>query len=163
VVIHAGSVIGADAYYFQRKPGGYRKLESCGRVVIEDDVEIGALCSIDRGVSGDTHIGKGCKFDNHVQVGHDTQIGKNCLIGAHTAIAGVVRIEDDVILWARVVVNKDIVVGKGAVVLATSGLDKSVAGGKTYFGSPAIEARKKWREMVAVKQLPDILKKLEKD
>lgn len=163
VVIHAGSVIGADAYYFQRKPEGYRKLESCGKVVIEDNVEIGALCSIDRGVSGDTLIGKGCKFDNHVQVGHDTQIGKNCLIGAHTAIAGVVKIEDDVILWARVVVNKDIVVGKGAVVLATSGLDKSVAGGKTYFGSPAIEARKKWREMVAVKQLPDVLKKLEKD
>ncbi len=163
VVIHANSVIGADAYYFQRKPEGYRKLESCGRVVIGDRVEIGALCSIDRGVSGDTTIGDGTKFDNHVQVGHDTCIGRNCLIGAHTAIAGVTRIEDDVILWARVVVNKDLVVGKGAVVLATSGLDKSIPGGKIYFGSPAIDARKKWKELAAVKQLPEILRRLELD
>ncbi|NVO19376.1 MAG: UDP-3-O-(3-hydroxymyristoyl)glucosamine N-acyltransferase [Bacteroidetes bacterium] len=161
VIIHANSVIGADAYYFQRKPEGYRKLESCGTVVIADNVEIGALCSIDRGVSGDTYIGHGTKFDNHVQVGHDTQIGNNCLIGAHSAIAGVTRIEDDVILWARVVINKDIVIGKGAIILATSGLDKSVPGGKTYFGSPAEEAWKKWREMVAVKQLPGILQKID--
>lgn len=162
VIIHANTVIGADAYYFQHRPEGYRKLESCGRVILGNRVEIGALCSIDRGVSGDTIIGEGTKFDNHVQVGHDTRIGKNCLIGAHTAIAGVTTIEDDVIIWARVVVNKDIVVGKGAVILATSGLDKSVEGGKTYFGSPALEARLKWREMVALKQLPDFMKSFEK-
>lgn len=161
VIIQSNAVIGADAYYFQRKPEGYRKLESCGRVVIGDRVEIGALCSIDRGVSGDTTICEGTKFDNHVQVGHDTFIGKHCLIGSHTAIAGVARIEDEVILWAKVVINKDIVIGKGAIVLATSGLDKSVPGGKTYFGSPAMEARKKWREMVALKQLPEVLKKIE--
>jgi len=160
VVIHANSVLGADAYYFQRKPEGYRKLESCGRVVIHDNVEIGALCSIDRGVSGDTVIGKGTKFDNHVQVGHDTQIGANCLIGAHTAIAGVSRIEDDVIIWAKVAVNKDLVIGKGAVILATSAVDKSLPGGITYFGSPAIEARKKWKELVMLRKLPDIYNKL---
>lgn len=160
VIIHANSVLGADAYYFQRKPDGYRKLESCGKVVISDHVEIGALCAIDRGVSGDTFIGRGTKFDNHVQIGHDTYIGTNCLIGAHTAIAGVTRIEDDVILWARVSVNKDIIVGKGAVILATSAIDKSVEGGKTYFGAPAEEARKKWRELAALKQLPDLLRKL---
>ncbi|MBK7213109.1 MAG: UDP-3-O-(3-hydroxymyristoyl)glucosamine N-acyltransferase [Bacteroidales bacterium] len=163
VIIHSGSVIGADAYYFQRREAGYRKLESCGRVIIGNRVEIGALCSIDKGVSGDTTIEDGCKFDNHVQVGHDTFIGKNCLIGAHSAIAGVTRIEEDVILWARVVVNKDIVVGKGAIVLATSGLDKSIPGGKTYFGAPAIEARKKWKEMAAVRRLPEILEKLKLD
>jgi UDP-3-O-[3-hydroxymyristoyl] glucosamine N-acyltransferase len=163
VIIHSNSVIGADAYYFQKKPDGYRKLESCGRVIIGDKVEIGALCSIDRGVSGDTTIGFGTKFDNHVQVGHDTFIGNNCLIGAHSAIAGVTRIEDEVILWARVVVNKDIVIGKGAVILATSGLDKSVEGGKVYFGSPAIEARKKWKEMAALKKLPDIIARLDAD
>jgi UDP-3-O-[3-hydroxymyristoyl] glucosamine N-acyltransferase len=151
VVIHSNSVLGADAYYFQKKPEGYRKLESCGRVVIEDNVEIGALCSIDRGVSGDTVIGKGTKFDNHVQVGHDTQIGANCLIGAHTAIAGVTRIEDDVIIWAKVAINKDLVIGKGAVILATSAVDKSLPGGITYFGSPAIEARKKWKELVMLR------------
>lgn len=160
VIIHANSVIGADAYYFQKKPAGFRKLESCGRVVIKDRVEIGALCSVDKGVSGDTIIDEGTKFDNHVQVGHDTYIGKHCLIGAHCAIAGVTRIEDEVILWGRVSVNKDIVVGKGAVLLATSAIDKSIEGGITYFGSPAEEARKKWREMVYLKRLPEIFEKL---
>jgi len=161
VIIHANSVIGADAYYFQKKPAGYRKLESCGRVVIRDRVEIGALCSIDKGVSGDTVIDEGTKFDNHVQVGHDTYIGKHCLIGAHCAIAGVTRIEDEVILWGRVAINKDIVVGKGAVILATSAVDKSLEGGITYFGAPAEEARKKWREMVYLKRLPELFKKLD--
>jgi len=160
VIIHSGSVLGADAYYFQKKEGKYRKMESCGRVVIKDNVEIGALCAIDRGVSGDTIIDEGTKLDNHSQIGHDTYIGKNCLIGAHAAIAGVTRIEDDVILWGRVAVNKDIVIGKGAVLLATSAVDKSMEGGKTYFGAPAIEVRKKWRELAAVKLLPDIINNL---
>lgn len=164
VVIHSNSVIGADAYYFQRKPAGYRKLESCGRVILGDRVEIGALCSIDRGVSGDTTIDDGTKMDNHCQIGHDTYIGKNCLIGAHAAIAGVTRIEDDVILWGRVAINKDIVIGKGAIVLAMSGVDKSIEGnGKVYFGAPADDARKKWREMAALRQLPDLLKTLQSE
>lgn len=160
VIIHSNSVIGADAYYFQKKPAGFRKLESCGRVIINDRVEIGALCSIDKGVSGDTIIDEGTKFDNHVQVGHDTYIGKHCLIGAHCAIAGVTRLEDEVVLWGRCSINKDIVVGKGAVLLGTSAIDKSIPGGITYFGSPAEEARKKWREMVYVKRLPEVFEKL---
>jgi len=160
VIIHANSVLGADAYYFQRKPEGYRKFESCGRVVISDNVEIGALCSIDRGVSGDTFVGKGTKLDNHVQVGHDTTIGANCLIGAHTAIAGVTRIEDDVLIWAKVAINKDLVIGKGAVILATSGVDKSLAGGVTYFGIPAVEARTRWKELAMLRKLPEIYSKL---
>lgn len=157
VIIHSGSVVGADAYYFQRKPAGYRKFESCGRVVISDNVEIGALCAIDIGVSGDTYVGKGTKFDNHVQVGHDSYIGNNCLIGSHCAIAGVTRIEDDVILWGKVAINKDLVIGKGAIILATSAVDKNLEGGKTYFGVPADDARKKWRELAALRQLPAIL------
>jgi UDP-3-O-[3-hydroxymyristoyl] glucosamine N-acyltransferase len=160
VIIQSGSVIGADAYYFQRKPEGYRKFESCGKVIIEDNVEIGALCSIDKGVSGDTIISFGTKTDNHIQVGHDSYIGRNCLIGAHCAIAGVTRIEDDVILWGRVSINKDIVIGKGAVVLAHSGVDKSLEGGKAYFGAPAVEARRAWRELAALRQLPEIIVKL---
>lgn len=160
VIIHSGSVLGADAYYFQRKPEGFRKFESCGRVVISDNVEIGALCTIDKGVSGDTFIGYDTKFDNHVQVGHDTYIGNHCLIGSHCAIAGVTRIEDDVILWGKVVINKDLVIGKGAIILATSGVDKSLAGGKTYFGIPVDEARKKWRELAALRMLPSMLEQL---
>ncbi|MCX6252651.1 MAG: DapH/DapD/GlmU-related protein [Bacteroidetes bacterium] len=160
VIIHSGSVIGSDAYYFQRRPEGYKKLESCGRAIIGDNVEIGAVTTIDKGVSGDTIISQGTKMDNHVQVGHDTFIGQNCLIGAYCAIAGVTRIEDDVILWAGVLVNKDIVIGAKAVVLAGAGTDRSLEGGKTYWGIPAIEARKKWREVAALKILPDLLQKL---
>ena len=161
VIIHSNSVLGADAYYFQRKPEGFRKMESCGTVVIGNRVEIGALCSIDRGVSGNTTIDEGTKMDNHCQVGHDTYIGRNCLIGSHAAIAGVTRIEDDVILWGRVAINKDIVIGKGAIILATSAVDKSLEGnGKVYFGAPAEDARKKWREMAAVRQLPELIKKI---
>jgi UDP-3-O-[3-hydroxymyristoyl] glucosamine N-acyltransferase len=157
VIIHSGAVIGADAYYFQRKPQGYRKMESCGKVIISDNVEIGALCAIDKGVSGDTTIGKGTKFDNQVQIGHDTHIGENCLIGSQSAVAGVTVIEDDVIIWAKVSVNKDLVIGKGAIILATSGVDKNLEGNKVYFGIPADEARKKWKEIAYAKQLPDFM------
>lgn len=160
VIIHSGAVIGADAYYFQRKPEGYRKFLSSGKVILENRVEIGAQTCVDRGVSGDTIVGEGTKTDNFVQIGHDTLIGKNCLIGAHSAIAGVTKIEDDVVIWGQVVVNKDLVIGKGAVVLATSAVDKTIEGGKTYFGMPAIEARKKWRELAALRNLPDLLSKL---
>jgi len=155
VIIQSNTVIGGDAYYFKRRPTHYDKMESCGRTVIEDNVEIGALCAIDKGVTGDTIIGKGTKMDNFVQIGHDTHIGRNCLIGSHSAIAGVTIIEDDVILWAKVIINKDIVIGKGAILLATSGTDKSLEGGKVYFGIPAIDARKKWREIIALRKLAE--------
>lgn len=160
VIIHSGSVIGSDGYYFQKRAEGYVKFHSGGRVIIDDKVEIGAICSIDKGVSGDTFIGEGTKMDNHCQVGHDTIIGKNCLIGAYAAIAGVTVIEDDVLLWARVAVNKDIVVGKGTVLLATSAIDKSVKGGQVLMGAPAIEVRDYWRTYVAMRKLPELLKKI---
>lgn len=153
VIIHSGSIIGADAYYFQKRAKGFKKFESCGKVIIRNKVEVGALCAIDKGVSGDTIIGEDTKMDNHSQIGHDTQIGKRCLIGAHAAIAGVTKIEDDVTIWGRVSINKDVVIGKGAVILATSNVGKSMEGGKTYFGSPAIDAKEKWREMAVLRRL----------
>jgi UDP-3-O-[3-hydroxymyristoyl] glucosamine N-acyltransferase len=153
VIIHSNSVLGADAYYFQKKENSYRKMISCGKVIIENNVEIGALCSIDKGVSSNTIIGEGTKLDNHVQIGHDSVIGKNCLLGSQVAIAGVTTIEDDVIIWAKVGINKDVTIGKAAVILATSNVDKSLEGGKTYFGSPAIEAKKRWKELVILNQL----------
>jgi len=162
VVLHSGSVIGADAFYFQKRKGETLKFKSTGRVVLGNHVEVGANSTIDKGVSGDTFIGDYTKFDNHVQVGHDTQIGRYCLIGAFTAIAGVTKIEDNVILWANVVVDKDLVIGEGAVMLATSGTDKSLEGGKTYFGRPALEARKAWQEMALIRKLPEIWEKVRK-
>ncbi|MCX6271867.1 MAG: UDP-3-O-(3-hydroxymyristoyl)glucosamine N-acyltransferase [Bacteroidetes bacterium] len=159
-VIHSGSVLGADAYYFKRRSWGYEKLECCGRVVLQDRVEVGACCTIDKGVSGDTVIGEGTKCDNHVQVGHDTIIGKNCLIGCASVIAGVTRLEDDVILWGQVAIQKDLVIGKGAVVFAKSGVDKSLEGGKTYFGAPVQESRKAWKELAYIRRLPELFSKI---
>lgn len=159
VIIHSGSVIGADGFYFQKREKETLKFESCGRAVLKDHVEIGAMCTIDRGVSGDTIIDEYTKFDNHIQVGHDTYIGKRCLIASAVLVAGVTRIEDDVILWGQVVVNKDIIIHKGAVVLAVSAVDKSLEGGKTYFGAPAEIASKKWREMAMLRRLPEIYDK----
>ena len=162
VVIQANSVIGGEAFYFKRRDTHWDKLETCGSTVIGNNVDIGALCTIDKGVSGATAIGDGCKLDNHIQIGHDTVIGKNVLIGAHSAIAGVTIIEDDCVLWSKTAVNKDLVMGKGAVLLAMSAIDKSVEPGKVLFGVPAIEAPKKWREIAALRRLPDALDELEK-
>lgn len=163
VVIHANAVIGADAFYFKKRPSGFDKMLSCGRVVIEDHVEIGAMCTIDKGVSGDTVIGWGSKFDDHVHVGHDTVIGRNCLFAAQVGIGGVVKVEDDVILWGQVGVQKDLVIGKGAVVLGQSGIGKSLEGGITYFGSPVREAREKMRELAQIKRLPELIRMLDEE
>jgi UDP-3-O-[3-hydroxymyristoyl] glucosamine N-acyltransferase len=160
VIIHSGTVIGADAFYFQKRKDTTVKFESCGRVVLHDHVEIGANCTIDKGVSGDTVIDEYTKMDNHIQVGHDSYIGKRCLFASGVLIAGVTRIEDDVILWGQVAVNKDLVIGKGAILLGTSATDKSLPGGKIYFGAPAVEARNKWKEMAMIRKLPELEKRL---
>ncbi len=161
VIIHSGTVIGADAFYFQKRENKTLKFESCGRVIIKDNVEIGALCTIDKGVSGDTIIDEYTKFDNHIQIGHDTYVGKRCLFASAVLVAGVSHIEDDVILWGQVVINKEVTVGKGAVVLAISAVDKDLEGGVTYFGAPAEPATKKWRELVMIKKLPEMYRKLQ--
>lgn len=166
VIIHAGTVIGADAFYFKRRKeraSQYDKLESCGRVIIHQDVEIGAGCTIDKGVSGDTIIGQGTKLDNQVHIGHGTVIGKNCLFAAQVGIAGKAHIEDEVILWGQVGVNKDLTIGKGAVVYAQSGVPASLDGGKVYFGSPVDDAKAKMKELAISKKLPEIWKTYIKD
>jgi UDP-3-O-[3-hydroxymyristoyl] glucosamine N-acyltransferase len=163
VVIHAGVVIGADAFYFKRRKereAQYDKLVSCGRVIIENDVEIGAGTTIDKGVSGDTIIGMGTKLDNHIHIGHGAVIGRNCLFAAQVGIGGKAIIEDEVILWGQVGVSKDLTIGKGAVVLAQSGVPSSLEGGKTYFGSPAGDAKSKMRELGWVKRIPEMWEKL---
>ncbi|MEO0528563.1 MAG: UDP-3-O-(3-hydroxymyristoyl)glucosamine N-acyltransferase, partial [Bacteroidota bacterium] len=160
VTVHAGTVLGADAFYYKNRPEGYDKLLSGGRVVIEDNVDIGASCTIDRGVTGDTRIKKGSKLDNQIQVGHDTVIGEKCLIASQTGIAGCVVIEDEVTLWGQVGVTSGATIGKKAVILAQTGIAKSLEGGKTYFGSPAEEAREKLKQMAHVKRIPFIIEKL---
>ncbi|MEM1336447.1 MAG: UDP-3-O-(3-hydroxymyristoyl)glucosamine N-acyltransferase [Bacteroidota bacterium] len=160
VIIHSGTVLGGDAFYYNKRNNKWDKFLSVGRVLIEDDVEIGAGCTIDRGVTGDTTIKEGSKLDNQIQVGHDTVIGKKCLIASQCGIAGCVIIEDEVTLWGQVGVISGITIGAKAVVLAQTGISKSLKGGKTYFGSPAEEAREKIRQLAYVKQIPDMLQKL---
>ncbi len=163
VIIHAGAVIGADAYYYKRRKDRavqYDKLESCGRVIIHNGVEIGAGTTIDKGVSGDTIIGEGTKIDNHVHIGHGAVIGKNCLFAAQVGIGGKAIIEDEVILWGQVGVSKDLTIGKGAIVYAQSGVASTIEGGKTYFGSPVEEARTKMKELNWIKRIPELWEKL---
>lgn len=160
VIIHPNVTIGGEAFYYKRRADHFDKLLTCGRVVLHDDVEIGAGCTIDRGVTADTIIGKGTKIDNLCHIGHDTVVGEMCLFAACVVIAGVTTIEDRVTLWGRVTIGSDVVIGKGAILLATSAVAKSLEGGKTYFGAPAEEARGKWRELAALRQLPDLLQSL---
>jgi UDP-3-O-[3-hydroxymyristoyl] glucosamine N-acyltransferase len=163
VVVQAGTVIGSDAFYYNKKTNRsihYKRMDSCGRVIIEDAVEIGANCTIDRGVSADTIIGAGTKLDNLVHIGHDTVIGKNCLFAAQVGIAGATTIGDNVILWGQVGVSKTLTIGNDAVVYAQSGVKDSIAGGKVYFGSPVEDAREKMKEFVWIKRIPLLWEKV---
>lgn len=163
VIIQGGTIIGSDAFYYNKKTNRevhYKKMLSSGRVIIEDDVEIGANCTIDRGVSGDTVLGKGTKLDNLVHIGHDTVIGKNCLIAAQVGIAGATTIEDNVILWGQVGVSKTLTIGKDAEVYAQSGVPASIEGGKKYFGSPVEDAMVKKKELVWLKRIPLLWQKV---
>lgn len=160
VIIHAGSVLGADAFYYKKREDGFDQLLSGGRVVIKDNVGIGALCTIDKGVSGDTIIGEGTKIDNQVHVGHDTVIGKKCLIASQTGIAGCVIIEDEVTIWGQVGTTSGITIGAKAVILGQTGVTKSVEGGKSYFGTPIQESREKLKQLANIKKIPEILNKL---
>ena len=165
VVIQAGTVIGSDAFYYNKKTSRdihYKKMTSSGRVLIENGVEIGANCSIDRGVSHDTIIGAGTKMDNLIHIGHDTVVGKNCLFAGQVGIAGATTIEDNVILWGQVGVSKTLTIGKDAIVYAQSGVKDSIAGGKVYFGSPVEDAREKMKEFVWIKRIPELWKKVMK-
>ncbi|MDG2194447.1 MAG: UDP-3-O-(3-hydroxymyristoyl)glucosamine N-acyltransferase [Polaribacter sp.] len=159
ITIHANTVLGADAFYYKNRPEGFDKLISGGNVVLEDHVDLGASCTIDRGVTGTTIIGEGTKIDNQVHVGHDTSIGKKCLIASQTGIAGCVIIEDEVTIWGQVGTNSGITIGKGAVILGQTGVTKSVEGGKSYFGTPVSESREKLKELAGIKQLLRVQKK----
>jgi UDP-3-O-[3-hydroxymyristoyl] glucosamine N-acyltransferase len=163
VIIQAGTVIGSDAFYYNTKKdrqNWYKKMPSCGRVIIEDNAEIGAGCTIDRGVSNDTVIGAGTKFDNTIHIGHDTVIGKNCLFAAHVVVAGCVNILDGVTLWGQVVVNKTLTIGENAVLLGRTGVSGDLEGNKTYWGAPAQEAGIVKRELVWIKRIPQLWEKV---
>lgn len=160
VIIQSNTVIGSLGFYYKKRGARYERLLSGGGVQIDNDVEIGAGCTIDRGVTHFTHIGQSTVIDNQVQIGHDTHIGQRCLFASQVGIAGCVNIGNDVTFWGQVGVTSGISIGDKAVVLAQSGISKSLEGGKTYFGYPAEEARKKYREMASIRILPDVIERL---
>ncbi len=163
VIIHSGAVIGSDAFYFNTKKSRntwYKKMQSCGRVVIDDHVEIGANCTIDRGVSGDTKIGQGSKLDNQVHIAHEVVLGKNCLIAAQVAIAGSTKLGEGVTLWGQVGLSKTLTLGNNVTVLAQSGVGENIEDDKVYFGSPAMPALERQKQLIWLKRIPEIWEKV---
>lgn len=160
VIIGPNSVIGHSAFYYKKKTTGYDRMHTCGNVHLQKNVEIGALCTIDAGVSATTIIGEGTKIDNLVQIGHDTVVGKDCLMAAQVGVAGCVTIKNNVTLWGQVGCASDVVLEDGVTVFAQSGIGKNLEEGRTYFGSPCDDYKVKFREIAAVKKLPEIINNL---
>ena len=136
-IIHSGTVIGCDGFGYATENDVNYKILQIGNVIIEDDVEIGSNCVIDRGTLGSTVIGKNTKLDNLVHIAHNVKIGKGCFLTAQTAVAGSSIIEDFVSFGGRASVSGHITVGKRAKLAAKSGVTKSLAGNQTYAGMPA--------------------------
>ena len=153
VSIQPNCIIGSDAFYFKRYPTHYQKWTSCGRVVIHDDVVIGAGCTIDRGVSGDTVIGEGTKFDGQIHIGHGAVVGKHCLFAAQVGVGGKTIIGDHCVLYGQVGIAQNLILEDHIVILAKSGVSKNLEANKTYFGYPAEEVKDKYKQLAALRRL----------
>lgn len=156
VMIKPGAIIGSDAFYFKKDENHiHHKWHTGGRVIIGDNVHVGACCTIDKGVSGNTIIGAGTKFDNQVHVGHDAEIGKNCLLVAQVGIGGMTVIEDNVTIYGQAGIAQNVRVGAGTTILAKSGVAKSFGKHKTLFGYPAQEASYAYRQMAFLRNFSE--------
>ncbi len=153
VTIHGGARIGQDGFGFHPGQAGLEKIPQIGRVVIQDDVEIGANTTIDRGALDDTVVGEGSKIDNLVQIGHNVRIGRHCAIAAQAGISGSVIIGDGVLLGGRAGISDHVTIGDGAQIAAGSGLMHDVPAGERWAGFPAKVAAEFFREVYAVKKL----------
>jgi len=152
VVVHPGCAIGQDGFGYVMGATGHRKVLQVGRVIVQDDVEIGAGTTIDRGANRDTVIGEGTKIDNLVQIGHNVRIGRHCIIVAQCGISGSVVIEDRVILAGQVGLADNVTIGEGAIIGARSGVMSDVPAGEKWFGYPAMRGREFLRSMMTLRQ-----------
>lgn len=160
VIIQSGAVIGGQAFYFKKWPEGYEAWPGCGRVIIEDDVWIGAATTIAQGVSGDTIIGQGTKIDCQVMIGHGAVIGKNCVLAAQVGIAGKTKVGNNCTIYGQVGIAQNLTIGDNSIILAQSGVTQDLEGGTAYFGSPAEEMKGKYKEIAALRIIAkDYLKK----
>ena len=163
VIVQSGTILGSFGFYYKNRGTHFDRLNSNGSVLIEKNVEIGANCTIDKGVTAITTIGEGTKIDNLVQIGHDTILGKKCLIAAQVGIAGCVEIGNKVTIWGQVGIASGISIGDKTTLYAQSGVGKTLEGNKTYFGSPVDESKVKFKEMAMVKRLPELFSKFNKE
>jgi UDP-3-O-[3-hydroxymyristoyl] glucosamine N-acyltransferase len=164
VIIHAGAVLGADGFGFRWEDGRHRKIPQVGRVVVEDDVEIGANTTVDRATLGVTLIRRGAKIDNLVQVAHNVEIGEHCVIAAQTGIAGSSSLGGGVVLAGQVGIADHVHIGDGAIMSAQSGTTKDVEPGARMAGSwarPVVEAQRIWVASAALPEMVGRLRKLE--
>jgi UDP-3-O-[3-hydroxymyristoyl] glucosamine N-acyltransferase len=152
-ILHSGAKVGQDGFGFAMGPDGHRKVPQVGRVIIQDDVEIGANTTVDRGASRDTIIGEGTKIDNLVQIAHNVVVGRHCVIVAQVGIAGSTTLEDYVVLGGQVAVIGHVTIGKGAQIAATSRVNSDVPPGVRWGGTPAKPVRDWFREMHTLKNL----------
>lgn len=155
VIVHAGARIGQDGFGYQPGPGGHLKVPQIGRVVLQDDVEIGAGSTIDRGALRDTVIGEGTKIDNLVQIAHNVVIGRHCIIVSQTGISGSTTLGDFVMLGGQVGVVGHCTIGDGAQIAASSNVKGDVPPGVRWGGSPAKPVREWFREMTTLKKLAE--------
>lgn len=160
VRVHAGTVIGSDGFGYVLDAGAHRKVPQIGNVIVHDEVEIGANVTIDRGALGPTVIGRGTKIDNLVQVAHNVTIGEHSLVVSQTGIAGSTRLGNYVILAGQVGLAGHLKIGNNVTIAAQSGVMHDIPDGQKWFGSPAMPDRKMKRQVLALQQLPELLRRV---
>ena len=159
-IVHSGAVIGSDGFGFNWDGTGHRKVPQLGRVVIEDDVDIGCNTCVDRATLGETRIRSGTKIDNLVQVAHNTDIGAHVILVSQAGVAGSSRVGAGAVIAGQAAISDHVEVGAGARVGGQSGVTKNVPPGATVFGTPARPMKDTLRELGALAQLPALLKQI---